>query len=83
MYQIPWDSELRDIFFSEAILTDFEKEVATARMDGVPRLVIARKHNLTVEAIDYTIRRIRRKYDLCAKKNPRLPTRVRSGVWGS
>lgn len=81
MHQIPWDEEVLSIFLNDAILTDFEEYVTRARAHNVPRKVIARKYNMSIEAVDSAIKRIRRKYDRCAVKNPKLPKREHSGVW--
>lgn len=78
MNGIPWNEEIVSEFFEKACLTDTEKEVIRARINGWTRVKMSLELHMSVSTVDKIIKRAMEKYDNCRGISKILPERQKS-----
>lgn len=78
MHGIAWNKEIVNEFFDKACLTEEEKRIIRARINGWSRVEMAMKYNISVSTVDKIISRVMKKYDYCQRNSETLPKREKS-----
>lgn len=78
MSKIPRNRFIIETFIRDAMLTEEEEKVLRTRVAGWPRSKQAMEFGMSTSTLDRIIRRLKDKYDLAAKFNPKLPPRKTS-----
>lgn len=78
MHAIPWNEKIVNEFFEKACLTEDEKKIIRARINGWSRVKMALELHMSVSTVDKIINRAMKKYDNCRKISEILPERQKS-----
>lgn len=76
--KIPRNKFIIETFIEDAMLTEEEEKVLRTRVAGWPRSKQASEYGMSMSTLDRIIRRVKDKYDLAARYNPKLPPRKTS-----
>lgn len=74
-HQVPWNNDIIKEFVERALLTETEEYIIRSRMFGTTITAQAEYLHMSVDNVNKIISRLKKKYDLVQKDNPKLPPR--------
>lgn len=74
-HQVPWNNTIVEEFVKCAMLSEVEEYIIRSRAYGTTITAQAEYLHMSVDNVNKIISRLKKKYDLVAKDNPKLPPR--------